>query len=446
MDGSVLLSAADRQLESVLPGDRAKAFDDNLIQAILFHEKVLLPDIFAFISSVMFQRQSEPKESRLEQAIKNGLVVSALRSQCSTFKEALALIKDQDIQGLQSSPDVTAERLDEALGASGMKPINWPDDISKKYGSLLLSSFDELMLMADYSPDRSPRLQQQCLLMKKFATTTDFVGLCKDSTSESNKGLRRGDVCNVLLKILNSKEASGTSNKVNDSKRELVDHPACQQNPDLKKTIEGYVSIANVAYHMNMADSFRGGAYLADDLYADSALVGVVAGVSAKRRLISDTVCSGTPTGIIKEYTRTVSIPSVSQLREVPWEELVSIRKDEGYGYFAALKAWRENPDSSHTVMDECLDKYASALTSQVKSKAPLVKVLLRKFPYSDNENLKKAYDFGLDCLSDRYKGPGRLFFSAIGALSNIFYSWASDRPVKVRHETRDGAVKTMIA
>lgn len=443
MDGYVLLSAADRQLESRLrSGDQAKAFDDNLIQAILFHEKVLLPDIFAFISRVILLRQTEPKESRLEQAIKNRLAVPALRGKCSTFKEALAMIKDQGIQGLQPSPDMTAELLDEALGAGAIKPINWPDEISKKYGSLVLSSFEELMTDDSWSP----ALQQQRLLMNKFAKTTEFVGLCKDSNSESIRGLRRGEVYNVLLKILNSKEASGTSNRVNDSKRELVDHPACKQDPDLKKTIEGYVAVANAAYHMNMAASFQGGAYLADDLYADSASVGVVAVIRAKRRLNSDAVCSGTPTGIIKEYTRTVPIPSVSQLREVPWEELISIRKNEGHGYFAALRAWRENPKSYHTVMDECLDKYASALTSQVKSKAPLVKVLLRKFSDSDKENLKKACDFALECYSKLNKTPVRLLFSGIGQLSNILYSWSSRRSVKVRHETRAGAVKTMIA
>ena len=442
MDSYVLLTAADRQIESLLRGaDPAIAFDDNLIQSILFHDGAVLPDIFAFISSVLSERQSEAGVSRLELAIEKGLVIPAFRSDCRTFADSLELIARQGIQGLQENPLVVAHRLDQSLAARKQSSIlSWPRDISSQYASLVLTTLSRLM--SDAPSSMTPALQQQYLSMKKLVTETGLQDVCKSRILGSQGELRRGTFLNILLDVLNKRCASGIS-KVDDSKRDLLDHPACKQDLSLKSAIEGFVSTANALYHINMADAFRVGAYLADDLYADSALVGVTAAVRAARGIDSDPVSSGTPT-TVAEFSMKIQIPSVSQLREVPWADLVAIRDDLGRGYFAALKAWRNDPSAYASELERCLSDYAKKLTLRVKSKAPLVTVALRKFADSDKENIKAAAEFALSALSEDNPAV-KMLVSAVGPLSNIAYSWLSERSVEVHQKAKAGVAKAII-
>jgi len=438
-NGHVLLTAADRQIESLLRGnDPATAFDDNLIQAILFYDGAVLPDIFAFISSVVSERQAKPGLSLLELAIRHGLVIPAFRSSCGTFAESLDVIKRQRIQGLQKNAAATAHRLDKSLEKSpqhdSVRFFNWPEDISLNYARHISTA---LTRFRSDAPSFLPALQEQYLSMKNLATEPELLALHEELLVPKRE-LRRGTFLNVLLKVLNKRYDSGNS-EVDDCNAHLLIHPACERDSSLRSAIEAFVSTANAIYQINMADSFKlGGAYMGNDLYNGPSLIGVNTALSAIHGVDFDGP-SDTPK-TLREFSRKIQMPKASQLLEVPYADLMAIREDLGIGYFSAVKAWKEDPEGNEDILSSCLNEYAKELTSRVKSKVPFVKVVLRKYGDSDKKSIKWAAKFAYSLFSDddlglKEKLPYvKILVSAVGKLSNIGYHWYSTRSVKVNH------------
>lgn len=431
----VLLTAADRQMESLLAGTSAvDAFDDNLIRAIMFHDGCVLPDIFAAISTVLERRKSASGRSLLELGLEHGLVRPAFRGNCSTFRESVNLIREQGIQGVQQSAMITASLLDKSFEAYAGRPdrksapcAQWPADISRQYGDRVLTSLSHL-IDKDVTGDDSAR--STLVNMRQVALESSLYEQCNSSISLARRdGLRRGVFLNGLLSYLNQERNSGIK-AVDDAKLQLINHPACLDNPTLKSAVEGLVSMANAIYHKNMADSFGARAYFGSDVYRGAASAGLNAASSAcygVRRTGPSSRC----TGVGRSFSAKVRLPSTAHLRSVPGETLMHIRRDAGAAYFAALENWLEEGDTCAQQLEAALQNYARALSAQVVTAAPLVKVLFHKLTETECRGFQEVGKLALDC----FEHP-RSTASALEIVGKIVCYWALERSATIQHET----------
>src|SRR2546423_3361498 len=103
---TALFSAADRQMESFLSfGFLRSAFEESLLNNLLFEEYIVVPDIFYFISGGLDEhikaRSQANSVGLLEAGLSEGFEIPAFRSPGTTsFREAFDLILDSGIAGL----------------------------------------------------------------------------------------------------------------------------------------------------------------------------------------------------------------------------------------------------------------------------------------------------------------------------------------------------------
>jgi hypothetical protein len=275
----------------------------------------------------------------LELAVEEGLVIPAFRYNCTSFSESLALIEEQGIQGVQEVPRIIAHRLDNAFEKNKTrKLINGANEISQVFAVRLLNGLKSFTMRASSQP-----------IVEEVVITADFInkyGMKNEviAAIENEHGeLRRGAFYNILLSALNKISDSG-KRIVHDSARDIFEHPACAFNPSARIAAHNLVALANATYHINMADSFGVGSYMPGRIYAPWAQPALVTATCVARDIPMERSLTSTEAKNEK-LAITVSIPSVSQLRVVPWGELLKIRNDLGRGYFASIKAWHEEPD-----------------------------------------------------------------------------------------------------
>lgn len=421
----VLLTTADRQIEKFTVGtDPTRSFEDSFYEAVLFHERVVLPDIFAFISTALHKAQISSKTFHLDAAIEAGLVVPAFRSATTSFEESLTTITAQRIQGMQAAPDFIATRLDEAFAKSPKRTfIQWPKDLSRDYGVLVLATLN--------------RIAEE---VKAWSLTTEFINRhailerIKADIDAENGELRRGNFYNILLATLNSLSPTAIA-RVNDCYADLLLHPACKDEPTVREPIRNLLVVANTAYHLNMASAFEAGSYTPGRLIAPEALPALKFVVStAKALTIQETQAESRP---IDTLSVDVVIPSVELLRTARWEDLVAVREDLGCGYFAALKNWYKHPDE----FTKCLKNYAAALTSRIKVKVPPIKVILNRFSESEREGIVGVTKHALAEMAEMR--DGKLLLSLAGIGCNISMSWMHERSIKLSfaHSPHDAIV-----
>ena len=246
----VLLTTADRQIEGFTVGkDPARSFEDSFYEAVLFHDRAVLPDIFAFISTALHKAQVSGQTFHLDAAIEGGLVVPAFRGTGKSFEESLSAIRGQGIQGTQSAPDFIATRLDEGFAKSPSKTfIQWPKDLSRDYGDLVMNVLAQVHQQAAVGSANSTQVRAWPITAA-FLTEHGIVQRLEDDIELRDGELLRGNFYNILLLALNRLSPSGVD-KVHDCHRDLFLHPACKDQPTVRESIRNLLVIANTAYHM----------------------------------------------------------------------------------------------------------------------------------------------------------------------------------------------------
>lgn len=419
----VLLTTADRQIEGFTVGkDPTRSFEDSFYEAVLFHERAVLPDIFAFISTALHKAQESSRTFHLDAAMEAGLVVPAFRRNCSSFEDSLNAISAQGIQGVQKAPWFIAERLDKSLIKSKIKPITGHEDLSRDYANLVMNVLNRMHQQVTIS-DANSACARVWPITTAFMNSHGIVHLLEENIASTNGELLRGNFYNILLHTLNRLSPSGIE-KVHDCFNDLFLHPACKNNPAVQEPIRNLLVVANTAYHLNMSSAFSAGNYTPGRLYAPEALAALDLTVSVSKKL-SD-VDRATESKPVVTLSVVVNIPSVAQLRTAKWDDLISIRDDLGRGYFAALKNWHRDPEE----FEKCLRSYAAALTSRVKVKAPPSRVVLNRFSEAEREGVIGVTKHALAEAAEGTHGNKLLGLVDIG--SNIFMSWMYERPVKL--------------
>ena len=420
----VLLTTADRQIERFTVGaDPRRSFEDSFYEAILFHERAVLPDIFAFISSALHEAQLSGETFHLDAAIEAGLVIPTFRGATTSFEESLAAVTGQKIQGTQGTPDFIATRLDEAFAKSANQTfIQWPKDLSRDYGTLVLNILNGIDASAPFTSKAYGQIRAWPL-MRRFMQEHAIVEKIKADMDAENGELRRGNFYNILLATLNKLSPSPTL-KVDDCYNDLALHAACKDKPEVRAPIRNLLIIANTAYHLNMAKAFEAGNYIPGRLIAPEALPALDLTLSTARAITeSEAQAESRP---ILSHSVEVTIPDVEQLRTAKWEDLIAIRKDLGRGYFAALKNWHKNPSE----FEKCLKNYAAALTARVQIVAPPTRVMLNKFSESERDGIVGVAKHALVEVAEM--GGGNKLLGLVDIGSNITMSWMYERPLKL--------------
>lgn len=426
MNSAVLLATADRQVERfTTTNDVVNSFEDSLYEAILFREKAVLPDIFAFISSAISKMYGSSQKTHLDYALEAGYVIPAFRGELTSFEQSFDLISSQGIQGVQGAPNFVASRLDESLSKSTEKHIPWPRDLSVQFGSMLITALNRIV---EVGGSGHSVVGSNFSLSAKFIADNGIIELTRESLCYGE--LRRGDFYNLILKRLERLESTGVT-KVHDCYGDLVCHPSCQKNPSIAVAVHNIVVLANTLYQQNMAmgfsnkeNGFSVNNYLPGRLFADAALPALETALAISNDIAksSDATCQ-----VEECLDITVRIPSVSQLRALSWKQLLDIRDDVGYGYFSALPNWHKNPGQ----FEHLLRSYSEALTSFVQSEVPPVKVLLRKFSSRERKGVQAVGKQAMDLVAQ--KAVGENIMGVIGVVSSFMFSWATERPVALR-------------
>ena len=420
----VLLTTADRQLDGITHGMSIReSLDDAVITAVLFHEGAVLPDIFAFISSALASARADGQPLLIERALEAGYVFPALRGSCKSFSESLKEIQGQGIAGVQVAPRTVADRLDESLSkAKSLKIENWPSDMSERYFTRTSVALRTIAMSDALTFDGRIKEKSGLPLTASFIRRFNFLEEVEKIGSTKFRGLRRGDYYDALLAALN-KIVSSDKLRVADAHAELLSHPACG-DAVIRTAVENLLVIGNSCYHVNMSECLGASSYLPGRIFTPETIDAM--GVAILKNSDSAGLNSAGTAHFPASDTISVVIPCSSQLRAVPWAELLAIREEAGTAYFSALR----NAESSPDEFEHCLRGYAKALSSRVKVAAPLTKVLLSKLSPSDRDATSKFVDWSLSAAK-MVPGVNILLISPVSQLLTISYSWLSERQVK---------------
>jgi hypothetical protein len=330
---SVYFGACDRQMEAFL--DR-NAFRRGLVNGILFHGDLIIPDIYLYISSRLAEIiDSDPAGySFLRTCIRNGVVVPAFRKDTKgSFRDNLEDIQLEGIQGIHSSAANIADKLQEAAYGKRLNYLIWPT----KPFSVGYKATVERVFLANNIPSGAPQLERFWDVTKEFR-----LAVVGETGQDSFGGFRRGDLYNSVARYL----AAG-STPVHDI-RIVWEGLEDQQQADSVRRMLKWI---NYCYHYNHGRMFG----LSPALASMDALDLEFARLLAQLDFAQDSA-------II--FQQTFQLPSVDALLTIDSDRVLDVRdSDVGADYFVSLLNWQQHPseDSAHVLLDR-LDRYTSKL------------------------------------------------------------------------------------
>ena len=424
----ILLTTADRQFESLLEGASASdVFEDSLFESLLFHRRVVVPDIFAFISSSIAQPHLKSTLTSFEAALRSDLVVPAFRGDARSFGAALERVRDQRIAGLRDNVDALATKLDKIRSASKFEDVqmNWPADMSRTYGQRLLRTFRAVVA----TTLEGGRVHKELELTARFIARYRLVDRIESEIDDAGGELKRGFVLQALLDSLNEVQDCGTD-EFKDA-RVLLAHPAARQDAGARIAVRNLVCLANFSYHRNMAGSLGTNTYLPGRAYPVE--VHAMADFEVAQHLAPE---ADEPSPAPALYEFQVRMPSLAQLRTVGVERLLALREQYGLGYFSQLETWQLGKATQESVALS-LGEYAASLCAEIRSEAPMMNVVLRRQSKTERAGVQGLSD-ALSTAAKAHAVPHATGIAAVLALvgkpANILYQWGAASNRTIRH------------
>lgn len=431
----VLLTTADRQIEAFISGATSKkTMTDSLYEAVLFHQGVVLPDIFAFISTAISQQSYSSPRTNLEHVLESGLATPAFRAETDSFESALTRIQEQEILGITENARATAKRLDIARQSSReeLRHIPWGSSISTTYGDCFVNALIEVI----GEPFHTSGVGKDLEFTREFLIRCGLFDIVKEQIAKTGGDLRRGFILQTILDILNTIKYSGKTKFT--SAIDILHHPACANNAAVAAAVKNVVCLANLIYHRNMANNFSANCYLSARAYPKT--VHDIASIAIDKSCASiDSNTGVTAKPIDEQVTFRVFMPSMRHLEAVGMKRLLEIRTAHTTGYFSNLESWQMGEGTAEDVQ-RSLNEYGRELVLAVNSEASFVDVALSRFAKSETAGVQSAARLAIDVLST--DNPLIKSFSAgLGPIANVTYSWITKRPAKVTHSRRSNIV-----
>lgn len=431
--GTIYLSASDRQGEAFVYRDSlADLFNTSLLTNVLFEAGAVMPDIFFFISTGVWEHLQEAKKdnraSFMEVAVENGLLFSAFREPAyNTFSDAYQQIMDTSVRGTRPNSDCLhiARTLDRSFSrgkdAGKAWPCYWPiHSVGAKFEQRIVRFFDpDGDPETDVSPIDTPEIRELWARTREWRTS-----YLNEARGLGVSGFRRGDYLAVLGR------AAGITTPVNDV-REIFESIA----PESRSAMRALCFWMNECYQFNQAIEFGA---IPNVAHFDSILSPVT--LAALSRPGDAGI---TPSFHDEEVSARVPPPRV--LAKLDAAGLIGVRQGPAANYyFDALEFWRKSPLDpalAQEVKDAFLD-YAKALRKvaydQNQYKESLISLKLAKLstPARTTLNLAGAAVAGSG-LNDLLQTSAALPFLTASTIGYAAYKWFADRPRRMTRVVR---------
>jgi hypothetical protein len=403
-------------------------FKRNLIADLLFQPKIVIPDIFIYISKgVETAILGSETESLVEMGIREGIIVPAFRKRAQSFKENLWHIQGEGdpkraIHGVRPNAADVASRLDRARrGARHFSPMIWPTrpDMGESFA---------MMIDKHLSSKEPPRILRTTTdnpgKMKTYWEMTgswrrDCVEEAVSKTRETEgRGLRRGDLMDAIGRDLGFPEG----HQVHD-----VEQLIRRASPKQRPALESFLSWMNILYHYNQTCALNGKYHL-------SLSVGSPCYTPIRGAMINEILPSELDFDLSKYpiFEDLVSIPSLRSLENVSPGDLIKARLQRS-SYFAKLEEWQTNPTSENEQnLKVSLHSYAKALDhlAEGTSGGYLLHVLFGSLSSPSRDLLIAVLALVYGYLAK--EEPSAIPLVALGSVGWGAFRWVRERPKKV--------------
>jgi hypothetical protein len=406
---SVILTSADRQIEPLFADSKLqKQLYENLYTALIFHDKVYLPDIFALISTPISREvRNSSGATDLEKAIELGFIVPFLRHGSTSFREALDLIRQQGIAGLSENCDTVASRLDQAL-SNGAEVKSTKNNTSISYADSLLSN----LRLIEEGTDK--RLE----LTRKFLQKTQLTSRIENITMDG-QGITR----TMFFKILRDYVGATGNSLFSDAGRDLYQPAQKLSDASTGIPICSLTTLGTLIYHQNLSKSYNSLAY-----FSGTSLRSAL-GAPTNNSLDPE---SKTLKNAIQTLTISVKLPSVSQIMTVGIKRFLEIKNQFCRGFFSELEVWELRGDNEAQLI-KSLEEYCASILGSIKAEAPASKVILNRFNEADRAAIAGSLSLINKSLESTLGIPGiGQIVALLGQLSTISFNVIQERPVNI--------------
>ncbi len=360
----IYFSTADLQLESLLDD---LDFDRSLLLNILFQPKILIPDIFFFISTGIRNHLTRNESlSLLELGLQKGLIIPAFRDiNAQDFTSILSVVNgsgnnENAILGIRFDSSDTALRLDANVTIPEILP--WPNyNIGKGYQEIIVKylSQDEMPTMPTgseygqfykYYWEETKKWRQDCVF--------DAI---KETERIAGEGLRRGLLITEIGRSLGIVKGDQKLNSVSD----LLINKVSDKHRDL---LQYYCRWLTDCYQFNQAKAFNCKPYFPE--------FHPISGIMASQFIDSATT-DPVDNSQFEILNVELKMPSISTLKKVKPSEIIAIRDEFGADYRKAVLDWQINGSGKEENLRNCIVSYCNSISRETKKRH---QILLNKF------------------------------------------------------------------
>jgi len=337
MKNKIFFSVADRQLEPYITFDK---FEKSLFANILFDEGIVIPDIFIFVSKHIEDHITRSiSKSFFESALEKGYIIPSFRDpQKFDFLDALNVVRGGNnpnaaILGIQENADLIAQRLQLCAQSKDYKHEIWSTEINfgEQYEKAMVNFLMKDEMISLTNGDAFDKEEMRELWNLTHEWRFEVIGEAIEQTKiVAGTGLRRSEIHNAVARKL----GLPITKEVGDVRYLLS---AVENNKPLFHLLRVFMEWVTECYHFNMSSCLE---CIPNFPNFDSRNGLILASLLPERKALS----SSNLTYIEEE----VKFPSLSMLRRVRGNDLISVRNDYGHGFFAAKKAWQDNPSTKN--------------------------------------------------------------------------------------------------
>ena len=344
---SIYFGTSDLQMTPFVTAGR---FRMAVVEGLLFHGDLIIPDAFWFMSKHLADDIRSGEDSVVLPALQQGWIRPHFREKVGgLFGKGLAEIRSQGIIGLLPDAEDLANQLDRyAQQGVRYRFAHWP---SRLVGRSFLTEIQRT-LVSDDPPTRGALVER--IWHRTREMRNDCVSEALDRSRDST--LRRGE----LLDVVGRRHAGWKRTPKVPNADALL-----QVCPRWKRPfVRPYIHWVNQCYQRNQARLFR--KQWICTIGKGAQQVGAFATTRDKEA-----------TGLVDVIERDFALPPLYRMASVAPAATLALRASpEAKAYFRAFAEWRKSPESNPDRMEllSTLDEYCGRIHSEytqiIKAKA----------------------------------------------------------------------------
>lgn len=337
-----LFAAPDPELEQLEPID----FHSSLINAILLHRQLLIPDVYFFTSKGIANHfANKHTHTLLETALAAGLVVAACRYRGADFETTYRVMRRQRFVCRESD---YVDRLQQAADRNEHGSfLYWPSEgVSKSYEEYLA------ILEADDPPAAAVQAGGS-VLQKNWTVTRPWR---KTLIAEAREATYRRGGAGIHKRVLFRRLVKAVVGSTPPEIASITD--LLQASRELRERVHTFWSWASEAHRFSRAKIldaliYSPGYRPAQNLFVMNALGAV---------------------DDMNPLNMEVSLPSTDALKQLSATQIIELRQGAGAKYFDALADCRRHPEQRDK-LKAAVEEYAAKATRLCTERIGTIKV-----------------------------------------------------------------------